>query len=73
MNHNMTTHNSEIDKGVKSRGFRESVLDGMRVSGAIGPAFLYREGVQYGSAAKYQDVIIYRTWSAAEAKVYPCS
>ena len=64
---------NEKAKGVKSELFRESVLDGMRVSGAIGPAFLYKEGVQYGSAAKYQDLIIYRTWSAAEAKVYPCT
>ena len=63
---------NEKAKGVKSELFRESVLDGMRVSGAIGPAFLYKEGVQYGSAAKYQDLIIYRTWSAAEAKCYPC-
>ena len=64
---------NEKPNGVKSTLFRESVLDGMRVSGAVGPAFLYREGVQYGSAKEYQEVIIYRTWSAAEAKVYPCT
>ena len=73
MNNNMTTNNSDLNQGVKSTFFRESVLDGMRVSGAVGPAFLYREGVQFGCDKEYQDVIIYRTWSAAEAKVYPCT
>ena len=73
MNNNMTTNNSDLNQGVKSELFRESVVDGMRVSGAVGPAFLYREGAQYGSAKEYQDVIIYRAWSAAEAKVYPCT
>ena len=73
MNNNMTTHNSDLNQGVKSKLFRQSFLPAMRVSGATGPAFLYREGVQYGSVKEYQDVIIYRTWSAAEAKVYPCT
>ena len=39
---------NEKSEGVKSTFFRDSVLDGMRVSGAVGPAFLYREGVQFG-------------------------
>ena len=64
---------NEKSEGVKATFFRDSVLDGMRVSGAVGPAFLYREGVQFGCDKEYQDVIIYRTWSAAEAKVYPCT
>ena len=50
-----------------------SLMDGIRLSVAVGPAFLNREGVQYGHAIRYLDVILRRTWGAAEAKIYPCA
>ena len=48
-----------------------SVLDGLEFFVAVGPAFLFREGVVYGSDARFLDVVHRRAWSAKEAEIYP--
>jgi hypothetical protein len=71
---NMTNCHDQNSNGNKEvRVEYPARLDGLRVSWGVGPMFLYHEGVQYGSTVKYQDVILNRTWSAAEAKIYPCA
>ena len=48
-----------------------SLLDGLSFFVAVGPAFLWREGVVYGSNPKYLSVVHNRAWSAKAAEVYP--
>lgn len=48
-----------------------SLLDGLSFFVAVGPAFLWREGVVYGSNPKFLSVVHKRAWSAKEAEIYP--
>jgi hypothetical protein len=48
-----------------------SLLDGLAFFVAVGPAFLFREGVVYGSDARFLSVVHKRAWSAKEAEIYP--
>ena len=52
---------------------KESLMDGLELFVACGPAFLFRDGVVYGSAIKYLDVVHKRAWTAVEAQIYPCA
>ena len=52
---------------------KESLMDGLEVFVACGPAFLFRDGVVYGSTIKYLDVVHNRAWTAVEAQNYPCA
>ena len=38
----------------------ESLMDGVRLTVAVGPAFLFREGVQYGHAIEYLRAVVSR-------------
>ena len=48
-----------------------SFVDGLSFFVAVGPAFLWREGVVYGYNPKYLSVVHNRAWSAKEAEIYP--
>mgnify|MGYP003655405685 FL=1 len=60
---------NQPDKEVKAEC--PSLLDGLEFFVAVGPAFLFREGVVYGSDARFLDVVHKRAWSAKEAEIYP--
>jgi len=51
----------------------ESLMDGVRLTVAVGPAFLFREGVQYGHAIEYLRAVVSRAWTQGEAQIYPCA
>ena len=51
----------------------ESLVVGVGFFVACGSAFLFRDGVVYGSTIKYLDVIHNRAWTAVEAQNYPCA
>ena len=61
----------ETDKEVPVK--KESLMDGLELFVACGPAFLFRDGVVYGSTIKYLDVVHNRAWTEAEAQNYPCA